>query len=143
MIVQPIRKAISLPIRKATQGGSSGSPYGPELIAPLNFTTGWSSSGAAVVFNTADTYTSSGVANVFRAYVTAGRSYRLVIRATFTGGIALYNAANATNSINPPLGVASGVEYTIDFLAAASQINIRATSAATVTVNTISLKEVL
>ena len=121
---------------------SKGLVLGDELVAPINLTTGWTSSGAAVTFDSAATYTSAGVANVYKAYFVVGKWYKAVFKASFTGGIALYNATSAINPIGPTLTLVSGTEYTFYFLAAATQLNIRATSAATVTIDNISVREI-
>ena len=120
---------------------SKGLVPGPELVAPIDFTTGWTFSGSAVTFDDANTYTAAGVANVFRAYFTVGKWYKMEISVTTTGGaILLYNATSATN----PIGSASlvnGVAYTFYFYAAATQLNIRTPNAATVNIDNISVKE--
>lgn len=119
---------------------SKGLVLGPELVAPINFTSGWSSSGAAVTFDNPSSFTAAGVANVFRTYFTVGVWYKVVVKATFTGGIVLYNSNTATNQIGPG-SIASGTEYTFYFLAVATQLNIRATSAAIVNIDNISVRE--
>jgi hypothetical protein len=119
---------------------SQGLVLGPELVSPINFTSGWTSSGTTVTFNSASTYTAAGVANVFQEFFAVGKWYKLTINATFTSaGVMIYNATSAVNLINSTT-IVSGNSYTYYFLAAATQLNIRPTSAGTVTVNSISVK---
>jgi hypothetical protein len=111
----------------------------PELLAPIDFTTGWNQSGAAVTFDSASTYTAAGVANVTKAYFDVGKTYVLTINATFTSSaLLLFNAVNATNQIGP---LTSGVTSTLVFNALNANLNIRPTTAGTVTINSVSLKE--
>lgn len=115
---------------------------GSELVSPINFTTGWTSSGGTVTFNSASNYTASGVANVYQAFFTVGKRYTITINSTFTSaGLILYNGTSAVNLINQTT-ITSGSTYTYSFLALATQLNIRPTSAGTVTVNSITVKEV-
>lgn len=115
----------------------------PELVAPIDLQTGWTTSGAAVTFNSATSYTAAGVANVFRNYLMVGRTYLSTANISFTAGaVGIYNASNATNQMNP-LGFTSGVSQTFAYAALSTQINLRPTTAATVTINSITVKEVL
>lgn len=115
---------------------------GSELVSPINFTTGWTSSGGTVTFNSASNYTASGVANVHQAFFTVGKRYTITINSTFTSaGLMLYNGTSAVNLINQTT-ITSGSTHTYSFLALATQLNIRPTSAGTVTVNSITVKEV-
>lgn len=111
---------------------------GPELVAPINFTSGWSTTGAAVTYDSATTYTAAGTANVFRSYFTIGSWYRLDISSTFTNSVILYNS---NTGLNPIGTLVSGQTHTFYFNAVATQLNIRPGSAGTVTINSISVRE--
>lgn len=120
---------------------SQGLVLGPELVSPINFTSGWTTSGGAVTFDSASTYTAAGIANVFRAFVTTGKWYKMTFNISFTSaGVNVYNATSAVNLVNSAT-IVSGTSYTFYFLAAATQINFRPTSAGTVTVNSVTLQE--
>jgi len=119
---------------------SKGLVLGAELVAPINFTTGWTSTGAVVTFDSSSTYTAASVANVYKTYFTVGLWYKIVFKATHTGGVTLYNSASGANIINS-VTLVSGTEYTFYFLAVATQLNIRAAAAGSVTVSNISVKE--
>jgi hypothetical protein len=115
---------------------------GSELVAPIDFNTGWTASGAAITVNSATSFTAASVANYYIAPFTVGRWYAVTINATFTGStLNLYNGASAINQITPA-GLTSGVSQTFYFLAVATQFNIRQSSAGTVTVNSIAVQEV-
>jgi hypothetical protein len=115
---------------------------GSELVAPIDFNTGWTASGAVITVNSATSFTAPGVANYYIAPFTVGRWYAVTINATFTGStLNLYNGASAINQITPA-GLTSGVSQTFYFLAVATQFNIRQSSAGTVTVNSIAVQEV-
>ncbi|MFA5899403.1 MAG: hypothetical protein WC829_09865 [Hyphomicrobium sp.] len=119
---------------------SKGLVLGAELVAPLDFATGWTASGSAVTVNSATSFTTTAVANYYKPYFTVGKWYKLTATITFTTpSLTLFNATTAVNPISTSL--TSGVAYTCYFLAGATQLNFRSGGAGTVTVDNISAKE--
>jgi len=118
---------------------SKGLALGSEIVDPIDFHT-FTTSGGIVTVTSNTSYTADAVANVYKAVLTVGRWYKITINATFTSSnLILYNGASGSPQIGSTL--TSGVSATYYFYTVATQLNIRPGSAGSVTVNSITVKE--
>ena len=111
-----------------------GLTLGSELVAPLDFTSGWAD--FSITSDTSNSFTTSATGGKYKDVVTTGKWYRLSGNiSTSAGTLAIWNAAGPSNQI---ISTTSGVNFSVLFYALTDTIYFRVNAAATVTVNSIS-----
>jgi hypothetical protein len=114
-----------------------GLTLGSELVAPLDFTSGWTNNN--ITSDTSNSFTTSSTGGKYKDVVTTGKWYRLSGNiSTSAGTLAIWNAAGPSNQI---VSTTSGVNFSVLFYALTDTIYFRVNAAATVTVNSISVRE--
>lgn len=111
-----------------------GAPYGPELVAPLNLTSGWSTSNATVI--DVDTFTTTATGGVWKDVFTARRAYQITVSGDSTGGIE-FRTWDGTTQVIQLVGFG-----TATFVAPTTRLYMRCTNAGTTNIADISVKEV-
>jgi len=134
-------QTVGIMLDKSQMGGKTAAAFiagAAEVVAPLDFETGWAYSGAIVTPTSSNSYTAAGLANYYKEVLTTGVTYVLTITATFTSSsLILYNNISGTDTIT---SLSSGVSKTVIFTAVNANFNIRPGSAGDVTINNISIK---